>query len=239
MISPQPAEELALLEHTPGAGAIGTCRYKLAAGCGEDLQRIVDVFAAHDIGYFFYIGGNDSMSTADRVSRLAQERGVALVAVGVPKTIDNDLGDAELRVMDHTPGYGSAARFVAYCVQNAEEENRGSCSADPVLVIQVMGRRIGFCPPRRVSRTPSVRRRCKSTSRNPARRSRCFARDVLECLARRGRCIVVVSEGFDVGEMAGARRIRPYHLRLFASLGRAGRHELSELAQVPGIGQAQ
>ena len=100
----------------------------------------------HEIGYFFYIGGNDSMDMAWKISLLAKERELELIAVGVPKTIDNDLGDQEFRLLDHTPGYGSVARYWACYIQNANEENRGSAPADPVLVIQVMGWRIGFIP---------------------------------------------------------------------------------------------
>ncbi|MDH7489785.1 MAG: 6-phosphofructokinase, partial [Anaerolineae bacterium] len=108
-LSAQPREEIALLRTTPAAGAIGTCRYKLKPSQTEDYERIIDVFRAHDVGYFFYIGGNDSMDTAHKVSKLAAERGLELVATGVPKTIDNDVGDSEFKLIDHTPGYGSVA----------------------------------------------------------------------------------------------------------------------------------
>src|SRR5512136_1341780 len=81
-LSAQPAEEIALLGVTPAAGSIGTCRYKLKAAQAEDFDRILAVFRAHDIGYFFYIGGNDSMDTANKVAVLARERGLDLVAVG-------------------------------------------------------------------------------------------------------------------------------------------------------------
>ena len=101
---------------------------------------------AHQVGYLLYIGGNDSMDTANKIARLAHERGLDLVAVGVPKTIDNDVGDSEFRLIDHTPGYGSVARYWMHKVQNANEENAGSSPADPVLVMQAMGRKIGFIP---------------------------------------------------------------------------------------------
>ena len=91
-LSAQPDEELCLLSNTPAAGAIGTCRYKLKAHQQEDLERIVEVFRAHDVGYFFYNGGNDSMDTAHKVALLAAQRGLELVATGVPKTVDNDVG---------------------------------------------------------------------------------------------------------------------------------------------------
>ena len=142
-LTAQPPEEIALLRTTPTAGSIGTCRYKLKSGQTEDFTRVVDVLRAHEIGFLFYIGGNDSMDTAHKISRLAAEQGLDLVATGVPKTIDNDVGDSEFKLIDHTPGYGSTARYWMNMVQNAEEENRGSCPADPVLVLQAMGRQIG------------------------------------------------------------------------------------------------
>ena len=84
-LSAQSAEEIALLRYTPAAGSIGTCRYKLKEWQDEDFQRVIDVLKAHDIGYFLYIGGNDSMDTANKVAALAQEKGLDLVGVGVPK----------------------------------------------------------------------------------------------------------------------------------------------------------
>src|SRR6202035_4090876 len=83
---------------------------------------------------------------AHKVSLIARDKGLNLVAVGVPKTIDNDLGDSEFTLLDHSPGYGSVARYFAQYVRQANEENAGSCPADPVLVIQAMGRKIGFIP---------------------------------------------------------------------------------------------
>jgi len=108
-LSAQEEEEIALLRYTPAAGSIGTCRYKLKENQTEDFQRVIDVMKAHNIGYFFYNGGNDSMDTAHKISILANEKGLDLVAVGVPKTIDNDVGDSEFKLIDHTPGYGSVA----------------------------------------------------------------------------------------------------------------------------------
>ncbi len=71
----------------------------------------MEVFKAHNIGYFFYIGGNDSQHTALKVSEMANSGGLDLVSVGVPKTIDNDMGDNDFKLIDHTPGYGSVARY--------------------------------------------------------------------------------------------------------------------------------
>src|SRR5208337_2670095 len=82
----QPAKEIELLRFTPAAGSIGTCRYKLKEQNREDFDRAIEVLKAHDVGYLFYIGGNDSMDTACKLSKLASERGLDLVATGVPKT---------------------------------------------------------------------------------------------------------------------------------------------------------
>ncbi|HRI89448.1 MAG TPA: 6-phosphofructokinase, partial [Candidatus Hydrogenedentes bacterium] len=101
-ISAQAEEEIGLLRYTPAAGSIGTCRYKLKAKQTEDFARVIDVMKAHNIGYFFYTGGNDSMDTCHKVSVLASEKGLDLVAVGVPKTIDNDVGDSEFKLIHHT-----------------------------------------------------------------------------------------------------------------------------------------
>src|SRR5262249_30860877 len=145
-LTSQAAEEVSLLRFTPAARSIGTCRYKLKPAQTEDFERTIAVLKAHDVGYFLYIGGNDSMDTAHKIASLAHQRGLDLVAVGVPKTIDNDVGDSEFKLVDHTPGYGSTAKYWMHMVQNANEENEGSSPADPVLVMQAMGRKIGYIP---------------------------------------------------------------------------------------------
>ncbi len=103
-LSAQDKYEIGLLRTTPAAGSIGTCRYKLKDHQNLDFDRIAEVFKAHDIGYFFYIGGNDSQHTALKVSTLCTQKGLDVIAVGVPKTIDNDVGDSEFKLIDHTPG---------------------------------------------------------------------------------------------------------------------------------------
>ncbi len=200
-MSAQPDEEIALLSTTPAAGAIGTCRYKLKAHQDEDFERIIDVFKAHDVGYFFYNGGNDSMDTAHKVAQLAQERGLDLVATGVPKTIDNDVGDSEFKVIDHTPGYGSVARYWALNVQNANQENAGSSPSDPVLVIQAMGRKIGYIPAAARLADPERRMPLLIFLRESGLGLEALADAVNDLLKQRGRALVVVSEGFDVGEI--------------------------------------
>jgi len=204
-LSEQPAEEIALLRTTPAAGSIGTCRYKLKEKQTEDFERVVEVFKAHGIGCFFYIGGNDSMDTANKISLIARERGLDLVAVGVPKTIDNDVGDSAFKLIDHTPGYGSVARYWSHLVQNANEENAGSCPADPVLVLQAMGRKIGFIPAAARLADPKREMPLQIYMAESGAGLDQLADNVNATLKERGRCILVISEGFDVGELGESR----------------------------------
>ncbi len=200
-LSAQPEEEIALLRNTPAAGAIGTCRYKIKDHQQQDLERIVEVLKAHNVGYFFYIGGNDSMDTAHKVAQLAHQRGLDLVAGGGAKTIDNDVGDTEFKLVDHTPGYGSVARYWALNVQNANQENMGSSPSDPVLVLQVMGRKIGFIPA--AARLADPKRDMPMQIYMPESNLSLdeLTDNVNDELNRSGRCLVVVSEGFDVGDV--------------------------------------
>ena len=131
-------EQFHALETTPAA-ALGSCRKKLPEDLKDPMyDRIFAFFQKHDIGIFFYIGGNDSMDTADKLSRAAAERNVSLQVIGVPKTIDNDLP-----CTDHTPGFGSAAKYVATTVQ----EIACDCavySEPSVTVVEIMGRHAGW-----------------------------------------------------------------------------------------------
>ena len=205
-LSAQDEDEIALLRNTPAAGAIGTCRYKVKSKQAEDFDRIMAVIKAHDIGYFLYNGGNDSMDTANKVAKLARENGLDCIGIGVPKTIDNDVGDSERTLIDHTPGYGSVARYWTSIVQNAEEENRGSAPADPVLVLQAMGRKIGYIPA--AARLADPKREfpmlifLAETGKTLAE----MAEQIRAMVRERGRCIVVVSEGCDVLEEGGVRK---------------------------------
>jgi ATP-dependent phosphofructokinase / diphosphate-dependent phosphofructokinase len=215
-MSVQSSEEIALLSTTPAAGAIGTCRYKLKAHQDEDFARIIEVFKAHDVGYFFYNGGNDSMDTANKVAELAQEQGLDLVATGVPKTIDNDVGDSAFEVIDHTPGYGSVARYWALNIQNANEENAGSSPSDPVLVIQAMGRKIGFIPAAARLADPDREMPLLIFLRESGLGLPELTDAVNDTLQERGRALVVVSEGFDVGDI-GERKDSFGHTMFSAS----------------------
>lgn len=215
-LSAQEPREIRLLETTPAAGAIGTCRYKLKDSQREDFQRVIDVLKAHDIGYFFYIGGNDSMDTANKISRLAREKGLDLVATGVPKTIDNDVGDAEFKLVDHTPGYGSTARYWAANILGANEENAGSSPADPVLVLQAMGRKIGFIPAAVRLADPKRELPLQIYLTESGLSLADMADKVSDEVRRSGRCILVVSEGFDVGDI-GAQKDAFGHVHFGAS----------------------
>ena len=215
-ISAQDDREIALLESTPAAGAIGTCRYKLKANQTEDFDRVVEVLKAHDIGYFFYAGGNDSMDTANKIAQIAAGKGLDLVATGVPKTIDNDVGDSEFKLVDHTPGYGSTARYWAANLLGANEENAGSCPADPVLVLQAMGRKIGFIPAAARLADPERRLPIQIYLTESGVSMEEMADLVNGELLRSGRCIVVVSEGFDVGDI-GAQKDSFGHTNFGAS----------------------
>jgi len=215
-LTAQPAEEIALLGATPAAGSIGTCRYKLKPSQEADFGRVIEVFKAHNVGFFFYIGGNDSMDTAHKVAQVAKSKGLDLVATGVPKTIDNDVGDSEFKLIDHTPGYGSVARYWALNIQNANEENKGSCPADPVLVIQVMGRKIGYIPAAARLADPERRMPLQIYMRESGLGMDALVENVNAELKRSGRCIVVVSEGFDVGKL-GERRDSFGHVQFSSS----------------------
>jgi 6-phosphofructokinase 1 len=215
-LSQQSAEEVALLRYTPAAGSIGTCRYKLKPNQLEDFKRCIDVFKAHDVGHFIYIGGNDSMDTAHKVAAMAREQGLELIGIGGPKTIDNDVGDSEFKLIDHTPGYGSTARYWMHAVQYANEENGGSCPADPVLVLQAMGRKIGFIPAAARLADPDREMPLQIyLSESPCTLEQ-LGDQVNDQLRRDGRCVVVISEGFNVGDI-GERKDSFGHTQFSAS----------------------
>lgn len=242
----QDREELGLLRTTPGSGAVGTCRYKLKDEASEDFDRLLDVFQAHDVGYFFYIGGNDSMDTAQKVSHLARERGYDLIATGVPKTIDNDVGDADMDLVDHTPGYPSTARYWAYITQIADQENRGMRPSESVVVLQAMGRSAGFIPAAARLADPDRELPLQLYLAETDHTLESMLENVNRELDRSGRVIVVVSEGFNVGSL-GERHDAFGHVEYGASrstvaqevvnyLNDHGLHSRGQaVGQVPGI----
>ena len=126
---------ISLLRQTPSS-SLGSSRYKLKE---EDFDRILRVLAAHDIRYFFIAGGNDSMDTANRVFKMARERGYELSVMGLPKTVDNDLP-----ITDHCPGYGSVARWLALSVRDAGLDTEAIYTSDTIKVVETMGRNAGW-----------------------------------------------------------------------------------------------
>lgn len=132
---------IAGLRHTPG-GAFGSCRYKLR-GIEEnrrEYERLIEVFRAHDIGYFFYNGGGDSSDTAHKVSQIGRKLGFPVQCIGVPKTIDNDLP-----VTDNCPGFGSVAKYVAVSIIEASLDVESMASSSTkVFILEVMGRHAGW-----------------------------------------------------------------------------------------------
>ena len=139
--SKEPAESIRALMHTPG-GAFGSARYKLKGveKGGHEYERLIEVFKAHDIGYFFYNGGNDSADTCLKVSQISETMGYPIIAVHVPKTVDNDLP-----ITDTCPGFGSVAKYVATSMREAglDVESMAKTSTK-VFVLEVMGRHAGW-----------------------------------------------------------------------------------------------
>ncbi|HWK52815.1 MAG TPA: 6-phosphofructokinase [Hyphomicrobiales bacterium] len=132
---------IAMLRHTP-AGAFGSCRYKLK-GVEQnraEYERLMAVFKAHDIGYFFYNGGGDSQDTANKVAQFSQQAGFPITCIGIPKTVDNDLP-----LTDTCPGFGSVAKYVAVSIREAGLDVASMCeSSTKVFVMEVMGRHAGW-----------------------------------------------------------------------------------------------
>ena len=133
--------DIAALRHTP-SGAFGSCRYKLKSLSENkaEYQRLIDVFQAHDIGYFFYNGGGDSQDTANKVSQLSLQMGYPICCIGIPKTVDNDLP-----ITDTCPGFGSVAKYVAVSTMEAGLDVASMAeSSTKIFVLEVMGRHAGW-----------------------------------------------------------------------------------------------
>ncbi|HEU5080785.1 MAG TPA: 6-phosphofructokinase [Opitutaceae bacterium] len=178
------------LRYTPGA-ALGTCRYKLKKQ--QDFERVLEVFKAHNIRYFFYAGGNDSQDTADKISKLAQQQGYELRVIGIPKTIDNDLP-----VTDHCPGYGSVVKYVCTTVRELACDNEAMGQNDLVSILEVMGRNAGW-----IAAGAALAKRRDHPHDPPhliylpenAFSTEKFVEDVKRVLKREKYCLVVVGEG--------------------------------------------
>jgi 6-phosphofructokinase 1 len=181
------------LRHTPG-GAFGSARYKLA-GIDKNraqYERLIDIFRAHDIGYFFYNGGNDSMDTAQKVSEIAVQMAYPIACIGIPKTVDNDLP-----ITDCCPGFGSAAKYIAVSTREAALDVASMArTSTKVFVLEVMGRHAGWMAAagglagEKTGDAPHV----ILFPEIEFDRERFLAK-VKRCVEKYGYCVIVVSEG--------------------------------------------
>lgn len=134
-------EDIAALLHTP-SGAFGSCRYKMKSleDNKEEYDRLIEVFKAHNIGYFFYNGGGDSADTCLKVSQLSEKTGFPIQAIHVPKTVDNDLP-----ITDNCPGFGSVAKYIAVSTLEASfDVSSMAATSTKIFVLEVMGRHAGW-----------------------------------------------------------------------------------------------
>ncbi|PCJ37874.1 MAG: 6-phosphofructokinase [Moraxellaceae bacterium] len=184
---------ISALMHTPG-GAFGSCRYKLKSveENKAEYERLIQVFEAHNIGYFFYNGGGDSQDTANKVSQISEKMGYPITCIGVPKTVDNDLP-----ITDNCPGFGSVAKYVAVSVREAALDVASMCeSSTKVFIMEVMGRHAGWIAasaglahevegdPPHIILFPEI-----------AFDKEAFLRKVKQSVLEHGYCVIVVSEG--------------------------------------------
>ena len=184
---------IAGLKDTPG-GAFGSCRYKLKSieENRAEYERLIEIFRAHNIGYFFYNGGGDSADTAYKVSQIGARMGFPVQCIGIPKTVDNDLP-----ITDCCPGFGSVAKYVAVSIMEASLDVLSMCSSSTkVFVLEVMGRHAGWIAaagglaqrndddPPHIILFPEVRFRQTA-----------FLKKVREAVNKHGYCSIVVSEG--------------------------------------------
>ncbi len=191
-VSAERSDAIEALKRTPAA-AMGSCRYKLKSidQSQADFQRVLDVFKAHNIRYFFYAGGNDSMDTADKVNKLAADAGYELVCIGIPKTVDNDLA-----FTDHCPGYPSVAKYVATCAAEAGRDTEALYTADTCTILEVMGRNAGWIAAATglAATTPEDAPHLVYMPEAAFSFDK-FVRDVEEVLKRLGRVFIVAGEG--------------------------------------------
>ncbi|MFC1614392.1 6-phosphofructokinase [Gemmatimonadota bacterium] len=181
-----------MLKTTPSA-ALGSCRHKLKSleESRADYERVLEVFQAHNIRYFFYAGGNDSMDTAAKIKDLSASLGYEMAVMGVPKTIDNDLA-----CTDHCPGYGSVAKFIATSALEAGRDTESLYTFDTCAVLETMGRNAGW-----IAAAAALARRNEEDAPHlvyvpeVSFSKEKFVEDVRTVHGRLGRCFIVASEG--------------------------------------------
>jgi 6-phosphofructokinase len=191
--SKESAAAIRALRHTP-SGAFGSARYKLKKFEDNPAQyeRLIEVFKAHDIGYFFYNGGGDSADTCLKVAQLADQRGVPIQAIHVPKTVDNDLP-----ITDCCPGFGSVAKYVAVSIREAGFDVASMAkTSTKVFIMEVMGRHAGWIAAagglaaEKTGDAPHIILFPEIKFDEEK-----FCARVKECVEKFGYCAVVVSEG--------------------------------------------
>ncbi len=176
--------------YTP-ASALGTCRYKIKND--SDYARFLDVCKAHNIRYFFYIGGNDSQDTANKIAQYAKSIDWEMRVIGIPKTIDNDLV-----MTDHCPGYGSVVKYLATTIRELALDHEAMGNHDLVSIVEVMGRNAGW-----IAAGTTIAKRRNMLEDPPhiillpevAFNAEYFISQVEECLKKNKYCLVVASEG--------------------------------------------
>jgi len=184
---------IAALRYTP-SGAFGSCRYKLKSleESRTEYERLISVFRAHNIGYFFYNGGGDSQDTAHKVSGLSEHLGYPITCIGIPKTVDNDLP-----LTDNSPGFGSVAKYVAISTLEAGLDVASmSESSTKIFVLEVMGRHAGW-----IAAAAGLAKYAKDSPPHIilfpeiSFNKRVFLKKVRETVKKVGYCVIVVSEG--------------------------------------------
>jgi len=195
-------ETIDLLTRTP-ASALGSCRHKLT---GSEYERILDLFKAHNVRFFVYIGGNDSMDTCHRISELAQSIDYEIQVMGVPKTMDNDLA-----LTDHCPGYGSAGLFLALATRDTGLDLEAMATFDDVTILEALGRNAGWLTAASMlgKQSPDEAPHLVYVPEVAFDEDR-FMDDVARIHQRLGRVFVVVSEGIRTagGEFIGQHKIK-------------------------------
>ena len=186
-------KEINKLMHTPG-GVFGSCRHKLkdAKQNKREYRRLIEVFKAHNIGYFFYNGGGDSQDTSNKIAQYTKEEGFPVTCIGIPKTIDNDLP-----FTDNCPGFGSVAKYIATSTKEAALDVKSmSSSSTKVFILEVMGRHAGW-----LAASSGLAQSNNNSAPHiillpevPFNENK-FLKKVKDSVKKEGYCVVVVSEG--------------------------------------------